>query len=286
MLVRSRNAGEAPMSGMLSFDEAGARRLEAVYTTPDVVGQRRDVRRILALRPGEHVLDVGAGPGLLAVEMAAEVGPAGRVHAVEPSGSMRELARARRRPPGAAHVEVRDGSADALPLPEASVDVAVSTQVFEYLSDVPGALAEVHRVLRPGGRLLLLDTDWDSIVWHTRDDARTARILAAWDEHLVDPHLPRTLAPALRAAGFTAVLTQVLPLLNVGYDPNTYSAMTAATIAEYVTGRPGISGADAREWLDDITSLGEAGFFSLNRYAFLATKPVDEPVTPPRASPG
>jgi ubiquinone/menaquinone biosynthesis C-methylase UbiE len=267
---------------MLSFDEAGAHRLEAVYSTPDVVGQRRDVRRILALRPGEHVVDIGAGPGLLAVEMAAEVGPDGRVHAVEPSESMRGLAAARRRPPDAAAVEISAGSADALPLPDASVDVAVSTQVLEYLADVPGAVAEVHRVLRPGGRALVLDTDWDSIVWHSRDEARTARVLAAWDEHLVDPHLPRTLAPTLRAAGFTAVQTQILPLLNVGYDPNTYSAMTASTIGEFVKGRAGIAGADVQAWLDDIASLGEAAFFSLNRYAFLATKPV----MPLPASPG
>jgi len=261
------------VSGMLQFDEAGARRLEAVYTTPDVVGQRREVRRMLALRAGEHVVDIGAGPGLLAVEMAAEVGPDGRVHAVEPSESMRALAAARARPPGSAPVETADGSANELPLPGASVDVAVSTQVLEYVADVSGALAEVHRVLRPGGRVLVLDTDWDSIVWHSRDEARTARILTAWDEHLVDPHLPRTLAPALRAAGFRAVRAEVLPVLNVGYDPNTYSATSASTIAEYVTGRAGITAADVQAWLDDIASLADAAFFSLNRYAFLATKP-------------
>jgi arsenite methyltransferase len=270
------------VSGMLQFDEAGARRLEAVYTTPDVVGQRRAVRRILALRPGEHVVDIGAGPGLLAVEMAAEVGPDGRVHAVEPSESMRALAAARTRPPDAAVVEISAGSADALPLPDASVDVAVSTQVLEYVADVPGALAEVHRVLRPGGRVLVLDTDWDSIVWHSRDDARTSRVLAAWDEHLVDPHLPRTLPRTLRAAGFTDVRTEVLPLLNVGYDPNTYSAMNAMTIGEFVEGRSGITGTDVQAWIDDVTSLGEDAFFSLNRYAFLATKPV----RPLPASPG
>ncbi|WP_345604770.1 methyltransferase domain-containing protein [Pseudonocardia adelaidensis] len=281
---------------MLQFDEAGARRLEAVYTTPDVVGQRREVRRILGLRPGEHVVDVGAGPGLLAAEMAAEVGPAGRVHAVEPSESMRALAAARTRAPAAtpetapveiapveiAPVEIMAGSADALPLPDASVDAAVSTQVLEYVADVPGALAEVRRVLRPGGRLLVLDTDWDSIVWHSRDAARTARILAAWDEHLADPHLPRTLAPTLRAAGFTQVRTHVLPLLNVGYDPNTFSAMNASTIGAFVTGRAGIDDADVRDWIDDVTSLGDAAFFSLNRYVFLASKPV----RPLPASPG
>lgn len=261
------------MSGMLQFDEAGARKLEAVYTTPDVVGQRREVRRILALRPGEHVVDIGAGPGLLAVEMAAEVGRDGRVHAIEPSESMRALAAARTRPPEIAPVEIAAGSADALPLPDASVDAAVSTQVLEYVADVPGALAEVHRALRPGGRLLVLDTDWDSIVWRSRDDARTARVLAAWDEHLADPHLPRTLVPALRAAGFTEVRAQVLPLLNVGYDPNTFSAMNATTIGEYVKGRAGVDPADVQAWIDDVTSLGDDAFFSLNRYVFLATKP-------------
>jgi ubiquinone/menaquinone biosynthesis C-methylase UbiE len=267
---------------MLQFDEAGARKLEAVYTTPDVVGQRREVRRILALRPDEHVVDIGAGPGLLAVEMAAEVGRDGRVHAIEPSGSMRALAAARTRPADAAPVEIAAGSADALPLPEASVDAAVSTQVLEYVADVPGALAEVRRVLRPGGRLLVLDTDWASIVWHSRDERRTARILTAWDEHLVDPHLPRTLAPTLRAAGFTNVRAHVLPLLNVGYDPNTFSAMNATTIGAYVAARAGIDPADAQAWIDDVTSLGDAAFFSLNRYVFLATTPV----TPLPASPG
>jgi hypothetical protein len=59
------------MAEMLQFDAETARRVEAVYTTPDVVAQRRDVLRILALRPGETVVDIGAGPGFLAAEMAA-----------------------------------------------------------------------------------------------------------------------------------------------------------------------------------------------------------------------
>jgi arsenite methyltransferase len=262
------------VTGMLQFDAATARRVEVVYTTPDIVGQRHEVLRILALRPGEHVVDIGAGPGFLAVEMAAALGSGGRVHAVDPSESMRALAATRTRHSGAAPVEISAGLAEALPLPDVSVDVAVATQVFEYVADVSGALAEAHRVLRPGGRVLLLDTEWDSIVWYSHDDARTARILAAWDEHLVDPHLPRTLAPALRAAGFIVTKTQVLPLFNVGSDANTYSATIAPAIAEFVSGRAGVTEADAQAWLDDLASLGEAAFFSLSRYVFLATKPL------------
>src|SRR5262249_19785337 len=65
---------------MLRFDDEHSRHLEATYTTPDVVEQRRAVRELLAPQPGERVLDIGAGPGLLAVELAADVGPEGEVH--------------------------------------------------------------------------------------------------------------------------------------------------------------------------------------------------------------
>ena len=60
---------------MLDFDEETARRLVAVYTTPDVVDQRRAIRAALALQPGEQVLDIGSGPGFLTAEMAEEVAP-------------------------------------------------------------------------------------------------------------------------------------------------------------------------------------------------------------------
>lgn len=92
------------MSATLRFDEAASRRSEATYMTPDVVEQRRAVRAALALREGEKVLDIGSGAGLLAHEVAAEVGPAGSVDGVDPSESMLALARRRRPPDGAAEI--------------------------------------------------------------------------------------------------------------------------------------------------------------------------------------
>jgi arsenite methyltransferase len=259
--------------GTLQFDAEASRQVERTYLTPDVVEQRRVVLESLALRPGERVVDVGTGPGLLAVDIAAAVGPDGLVCGIDVSDSMLALAQARATQPGSAPIELRQAAADQLPCAEEAFDVAVSTQVFEYVEDVPAALAEVHRVLRPGGRVLLLDTDWDSIVWRSGDDQRMARVLAAWEEHLVDPHLPRTLRGSLAAAGFEVGATQVLPLFNAGFDPDTFSARILEFIASFVVGRGGLTKEDADAWVADLRALGADYFFSLNRYLFHATKP-------------
>jgi arsenite methyltransferase len=256
----------------LQFDEEASRRIEATYLTPDVAEQRRVVLEALDPRPGEQVLDIGSGPGLLACEIAEAVGPGGSVHGIDPSESMLAISARRRPGQGSAPVEFRPGDAGALGFPDASFDAAVSTQVYEYVDDMPAALAEAHRVLRPGGRLLVLDTDWDSIVWHSSDRGRMQRVLDAWEAHLVDPHLPRRLTRLLEDAGFTVAERTVTPLLNAGYDPNSYSAGLIGFIAGFVPGRGGLTGADVTAWADDLTSLGRDYFFSLNRYLFLAVK--------------
>ena len=80
--------------------------------------------------------------------------------------------------------------ATALPYPDRSFDAAVCVQVLEYVKDIGAALSELYRVLRPGGRTVIVDTDWDSLVWHASDPGLMHRVLRAWDEHLHDPHLP------------------------------------------------------------------------------------------------
>ena len=148
----------------------------------------------------------------------------------------------------------------------------MATQVLEYVKDVPGALAEIARVLRPGGRVLVLDTDWDSIVWHSSDEERMARVLAAWEQHLVDPHLPRRLRGWLERAGLQVAPPQVVPLCNVGFEVATYSAGLLDFVAGFVVGRDGLTAEEVQAWAADLRSLGTDAFFSLNRYLFCATK--------------
>jgi arsenite methyltransferase len=146
--------------------------------------------------------------------------------------------------------------------------------VLEYVRDVDAALAEIHRVIRPSGRAVIVDTDWDSIVWHSPNRERTNPTLAAWEQHAADVYLPRTMANKLRHAGFRVEAGQVIPLFNPSYDPNTYSNRLIELIVPFVTGRNGITRDEAEEWAKDLRRAGEQGncFFSLNRYLFVATK--------------
>lgn len=257
---------------MLDFDEEGARKIERTYATADMVAQRERTLELLGPRPGERVLDIGSGPGYLAAALAERVGRTGAVCAVDPSPAMNALAAQKAHDLPQVTIEV--GDALALPFPDGGFDAAVSTQVFEYVADMPAALAELRRVLRPGGRALILDTDWDSLVWHVADRALQGRVIAAWEEHLAHPRLPRVLGGLLTRAGYTVTGVHVVPLLDVGYPPDTFAAHTEATVAAFVTGRHGLTAGEVAAWRADLaarTAAGE-GFFSLNRYVFLAER--------------
>ncbi len=258
----------------LGYDREASAQLERTYTTTDVQVQRDAVRRALAAQPGEVILDLGSGPGLLACELAVEVGAAGKITAVDVSADMNAIASRRADEAGMRdRIDVVVGDAAELAFPDACFDAAVSTQVLEYVDDVDRALGELRRVLRPGGRLVLLDTDWDTLVWSARDEARAARILEAWSSHAPHARLPRVLAPRLRAAGLQVTDVFSLTLLNTTFTESTYSYNIAGLIAHYVRTGGGSSEDEVDAWLAELASLDEDGayFFSLNRYCFSAT---------------
>src|SRR5690242_8008391 len=235
---------------MLQFDEAGARRIQRTYSTADVVRQRAEVLELLAAQPGERVLDVGSGPGFLVASLADAVGPSGVVHGVDRSRPMNAVARDLTS--SRSWVGIAEGDALALPYAGGIFDAAVSTQVYEYVADIPAALAELRRVLRRGGRVLVLDTDWDSVVWHVADRERHRRVMAAWEEHLVHPHLPCTLPGQLRRAGFRVTGRHLIPLFNPRLEPNSFSALNMEMIARFVRGRQGLTEDDAAAWIADL----------------------------------
>lgn len=107
-----------------------------------------------ALRPGERVLDLGCGAGLDSILAARMVAPHGHVHGVDLAAGMLETARAAATQTGLENVTLIVGAAESLPLPGESTDVAVVNGLFNLAPDKPAVASEIHRVLRPGGRLV------------------------------------------------------------------------------------------------------------------------------------
>ena len=257
----------------LVFDDRLAAQLEELYRTGDVLRRRRLVREALRAGPGERILDVGCGPGFYLAELLEQVGPTGSVTGVD--ASPQTLALARRRTDGAGNVRLQLADATALPVPDAAFDAAMSVQVLEYVADLDTALAELHRALRPGGRLVIWDIDWSTVSWHATDPARMDRVLRAWDGHLAHPSLPRTLAPRLRVAGFTDVQVEGHTFATTEHTPDAYGAAILPLVQQYVTGRDGITGAEAAAWAAEQRHLGERGefFFACIQFCFTATRP-------------
>jgi arsenite methyltransferase len=109
------------------------------------------------LREGERVLDLGSGGGIDVLLSARRVGPTGFAYGVDMTDDMLELARANAAKAGAVNVEFRKGEIEALPLPDAAVDVVISNCVINLSPDKPSVLSEMFRVLAPGGRIGISD---------------------------------------------------------------------------------------------------------------------------------
>jgi len=109
------------------------------------------------LVPGERVLDVGSGAGTDSLVAAQMVGPEGHVTGIDMTPEMLAKARAAATEMGASNVEFVEGEGERLPFPSESFDVVISNGVIDLIPDKDAIFSELHRVLRPGGRLQIAD---------------------------------------------------------------------------------------------------------------------------------
>ena len=133
--------------------------------------------------------------------------------------------------------------------------------------DISAAVAELYRITRRGGRVVVVDTDYGTLVIHTEDQSRMERLLSAWNEHFVRARLPRTLSRHFRDAGFTIRQRDVTPMFKPENHDNTYGKHLLGIMASFAVGRKGVSRQEADAWLAEFAALGKQGkfFFSLNR---------------------
>lgn len=247
----------------LAFTGDMARLQQAIAESHDLVSRRNTVLEALNLRTGERVLEVGCGGGYYAYEAARFVGSTGRVCAIDISPD--QVAAVQQRCTELAWVECRNADIAMPPYSDAEFDAVFAVQVLEYITDLDAALRQIHRMLRPGGRLVVVATDWSCAVWHSESAPRMQRVLAAWAPHTLCQNLPAILAARLRQAGIQPLQQTAIPILNSSYNPASFSYWVARMIRPFVVSRQTVTDEETTEWLDEFARLEENGayFFSL-----------------------
>lgn len=258
---------------MVAFTEELARATERTYESPDVVATRQAAFAALAPRRGEAAIDIGVGPGFLLKDLALAVGAGGRAVGVDLSAPMLALAAARCG--DLAHVRLKSADAATLPVEDASMDMASEMQTYCYVADIDRALAEMARVLKPGGRAILLETDYDSLVWRSDDPARMARMVEAHRAHAAWTDLPRRLPELIARAGLRLRRCEAIPMLSVQSAQNTYVAGLLTFMSDFLSKQEGVAPEEVAAWAAEQRALDQDGrfFFSLNRYLFTIVKP-------------
>lgn len=268
---RLRTGLDLSISETSPDQEAAARDLELSYRLPEIVRQRLRTLETLSLRSGEHALDIGCGVGFLAHDLALQVGKSGRVIGIDQNPAM--VRHAQQRCAELPQAEFQLGEASRLPAEDQTLDAVSCTQVLLYVPDVAQVLAEIHRVLKPGGRIALVETDWRGVVLSSDDDL-TRRIFSAWDAAVSNPNLPVRLIPLLKAQGFSSIRVEAIPILCTDYDPSGFARGTMQWSAQNACKQGAINKEEADAWLDDLERRGESGsyFYCVNRFLFSALR--------------
>jgi arsenite methyltransferase len=165
---------------------------------------------LLALEPGQIVLDLGSGGGIDVLLSAKRVGPTGKAYGLDMTDEMLALAQENQRKAGATNVEFLKGTIEAIPLPDNSVDIIISNCVINLSSDKDAVLREAFRVLKPGGRFAVSD-----VVVRGQVPADVRRSMELWVGCIAGALEDTEYATKLQAAGFADVEVEPWRVYNV-----------------------------------------------------------------------
>ncbi len=232
--------------------------LEMMAATPEIGQVRRAADALLRPVAGERILDAGCGAGEVARALAATVGPEGRVTAIDASRIAVQHARSKDDGTG---VEYRVADVTALPFDDGAFDAVRCERVLQHLAEPEAGLAELVRVTRPGGRVCLIDTDWQSMLSDGLPEYLVKTVTGTLLSRTVLHHssMGRTLRRRLVRAGLTEVSTQ--PVTIYFTDPDRAAAILPI-FSPLVPAAAGMIQGDMRErWFEAIATVRDRDEF-------------------------
>ena len=253
-----------------------AERLARRASAPSEIEARRRALDLLDPRPGEIVVDVGAGSGVVSLDLAARVAPGGRVFAVDLSEPLLAHARAAASAAGfGAVVDCRVADGRKLPFGQAAFDAAMARWVLLHVEEPAAVVAEMKRVTRRGGRVMCVEMDWETVTAHPAPVALARRILHHSQRRHVDAWSGRRLPSLFRAAGFTDIAVE--PIVDVD-DGSTGDRVWLDFLVERGTmarDAMTVTEEEARVWSEGLEAAFAAGrfFFSVTQFAVLGRVP-------------
>jgi SAM-dependent methyltransferase len=232
--------------------------LEAMGRHPEIGRVRETAMAMLDPSPGGRLLDAGSGGGDVARGLAAKVGPTGEVIALDYSAAMTAAAIERH---DGSNVRYTTGNVTALELPSDSVDGVWCERVLQHVDDADGAIAELIRVTRPGGRVCLIDTDWASLAFDGVPEELAQIVIAAMHGRLTPRQ--RDMGRTLRRRLVDARLADVdaKPITCLFGDPAS-AAVVLPMVNPMVPQQAWMTPPGVREeWFSDVDAAGARGDF-------------------------
>ena len=246
--------------------------LEAMSRHPEIRRARETAHLLLAPGPGWRLMDAGCGNGDVARALAADAGPHGSVLALDYSAVTIDAARRRH---DGSRVEYVTGDVSALDLPDDGLDGIWCERVLQHVADADRVIAEFTRVTRTGGRVCLIDTDWESLAFDGMPAGLSGQVVRHMHAQFTEQQrdMGRTLRRRLVRAGLTGV--RAIPV-NLHFDEPSSAAVVLPMVNPNVPAEAGVLPAEIRaEWLDAVDGAGARGEFlaTLTQWVVVGTVP-------------
>ncbi len=234
-----------------------------------VKAYKQETFGLLEAKAGAKLLDVGCGPGTDARELAALVGPDGRVVGVDKSETMiaeaRQLIQNQNLP-----LQYQIGDAYGLEFADNAFDGCRADRVLHHLDRPQTALAEIIRVVRPGGWIVLVDPDFDGFLIDSPDKAATRKVMQKRSDLYPNGRCGRQLFGLLKKAGLTDVTVAPTPIVFEDFDFVDQHVLGLRDAAEALRHSGELSSQQVEDWLGQLAQASREGLFFCMTLLFIA----------------